>query len=414
MIKEIESTYNSLSFSVYFTNIEIILKKYPNSSVNIKKIKEYFFSFKVKEVVSNFYSSNFKRKIIRLLLIYNKINSGFEKEILKDFILFLNKGLGSVVNFKISKNTYMLYNFNTKPIFKGTLQDKEYIKDRVLEYASAFYYFPILILIFSVVEPYIKKAEYERFCRSVHNNLNLGIITGFEAYTEIETDFLYGAFVEELLTLNTADKKHLVIGKTPDSQTLEFTVKNSIILQEAYEKYGWDNLDYEEDYSKDKNISNKFRIVRGSTPYCIKFIYKRACGQRTLGRIFCWNAKYSIRINKLYDAGLSCIRNFLFFCLSGILDNCNLKQLQTSNYKQFNSYIKQYKGKRYVPEIISVVTLIALHPELQEEIISKYLVHKGQRDNILSEVNKLRKLLKKPSKSVLDEFLAEMRYYYAW
>jgi len=225
---------------------------------------------------------------------------------------------------------------------------------------------------------------------------------------------LFGALIEELLTLNTADKKRLVIGETTDCQTLEFTVKNSIILQEAYEKYGWNNLDYDEDYSKDKNISNKFRIVRGSTSYRIKFVYKRACGQRTLGRLFCWNAKHAIRINKLYDSGLSCIRNFLFFCFSGILENCNWKQLLTSNYKQFNSYIKKYKGKRYVPEIISVVTLIALHPELQEEIISKYLVHKGQRDTILSEVNKLRKLLKKPSESVLEKFVEEMRYYYAW
>ncbi len=234
MIKEISSGFYNLSFTIYWSNVESILKKYTKSKALLKRIQESFISFTTEEVIKDLYNGSYNRSVIRLLLTYNKLNTGFEAELLRDYIFCLkSSALKDIAKFKLEKTTFLTYNLYVEPLLKETSQSKDYVESRVIEYAMAFYYFSLLTIVFSAIHHFIDNTKFENFCYEVHNKLRLGILTGFEAFTEVETDFLYSLFAEELLALETADPKRLAISKS-ELQTLEYTIKNNIILQEAY------------------------------------------------------------------------------------------------------------------------------------------------------------------------------------
>ncbi len=415
--REIESSYLNLSFILYKKNLLEIIKNFNNLRSTDKELDRILSSGNIFKQSSNF---NFRvLSLIRLLVIFNKKHTGYDKSIIRTFLSLLQEGnINKVIDLKLKKQSYIVYNFYTEQAIKYIKNATLDINERVLEYAGAFYYFSLLVILFAISQDKIQSLEYKRFCSISYEKLKLGILTGLEAYTEIETDISAGAVMEELLCLNSADERKLVITKNPEKETVEFKIKDNMVFQERYLVEGriYSNLGYTEDIKKDRNLKDYFRIIKGRNPNSIKLIFKRASKQRTLGRILGFRETSKTHVYRLYESGMFCIKNMLIFCLLAILDNCNINNLKLSQYSALNQFIKNYKikGKRYVAERIAVVVLIALNPELEEEIIKKYFKHTYQKEDILKDVKKLRKLLNKPKISSLEQFISTIRRGYVW
>lgn len=413
--KEIDSSFLNLSFILYKKNFLEIVKNFTNLRSINKELDRILSSGNIFKQLRNF---NFRSiSIIKILLIFNKRYTGYDKNIIRAFLSLLQEGnIDKVIDLKLKKQTYIVYNFFTEQATKFIKKSSLDIKDRVLEYAGAFYYFSLLSILYAILQDKIFILEYKRFCNSCYEKLKLGILTGFRAYTEIETDIPSGAIIEEILCLNSADEKKLVIKKNSEKETVEFKIRNNIIFQERYWHEGYSNLEFQEDIEKDRNLKDYFRITRGSRLNSIKLIYKKASGQRTLGRILGFREISKTHVYGLYESGMFCIKNMLIFCLLAIFDNCNISNLKLSQYSALNQYIKNYKikGKRYVAERMAVIVLIALNPELEELIIKKYFKHTYQKEEILKDIKKLRQLLSKTDGSSLAQFISSIRRGYVW
>lgn len=419
LIKEVESSYDNISFTLYEKNLIGVVKEYTNSPTVVLEVENILSTYKVFEEMSTLLKPKGLSKVQELVNTYNKLYFCYEDFIIEDFYFLLQTGdYKQVVQFAAKGNSFrnVFYNFYTTKLLKFNRQSSHTVKDRVLEYAGAFYFFSLLLLLYKVLQEYISEENFTDFCYRVHEKISFGIVTGFIAYTELTLPYKYGCLAEELISLTSADEKRLSVKANPEKQTINFKIKGNYIFQETYEEYGYNDSMAVEDISKDRNLENYFRIKAGATPNSVRLVYEKANGQRTLGRIFGFNETAKIYVDKLHDSGLPCRTNMLIFCLISILRNCNFRDVKRSSYKALNSFIKGYnvKGKRYVAERIAVIALMAFRPELQQEIINDFFKHSQQRADILKDVKKLKRLLKKTNKSVLEEFMKAVRFYYAW
>ena len=417
-LKVLDSTYNNLSFVNYRRNFHEIISSFISSSRRRlqRRLDELLSS--MDSITGTIKGVLVAEETIDQLSHYNTKFTGYDEFIIKDFVnCVTNETLNKIIKYNIKKveDSYIItYNFNTEKLLQFSLQAPEVVKERVLEYAGAFYHFCLFLLMYSIISDEISPSQLDSFMRAVAEKVNLALLGGFEAYTEMEIPLSYSAFYEELSSVRTFDEKKLSITLNTEKETIAFTVKHNSIFHERYRHEEKNKVFINYDENLDRKTLNLFRITRGSQENSIKFIFKKASGQRTLGRIFGFDEEGKIHPDTLYDSGLSCIKQMLFFCFMAIIDKCRLEEVKPSKYIALDEFIKSYKGERYVTEAITVISLMALHPELKEKIIQEHLIHKDQRNNILKGVRKLEKLLEECNVKLLDTLLKQMRREYVW
>ena len=417
-LEELDSAYTNLSFLNYKRNFQEIINSFTfTSRMRLQR--------RLDELLSSMESfSGVIRRIletedtIEQLSFYNVRFTGYDEFIIDDFVNCVKEGtFKKVVKYNIKKVegiNILTYNFSTEKLLTYSLQSSETVKERVLEYAGAFYHFSLFLLMYSIISDEISSEQLKPFIRDVAEKVNLALLGGFEAYCELSLPLPYSAFYEELSSIRTVEEKKLTITSNKEKETIAFTVKDNSIFHERYrrEQKGKVFINYDE--KLDKKSLNLFRITKGSKENSIKFIFNRASGQRALSRIFGETEEGKIHPHTLYDSNLSCIKYMIFFCFMAIIDKCYLNEVKPSKYMALDEFIKTYKGQRYVTENIAVIALMAFNPELKEEITEKHLIHKEQRNNILKGVKKLEMLMKKWDISLLECLLRQIRKDYVW
>ena len=419
-LKERESQYKNISFTLFRRNFEEIIREFQGAEHGNTLNELLGSSQGIGTGMQRFMRNGVSRfSIWKLLLWYNNRYLGYNKKILKDFLWKLSTGnIDNVAKFSQNNKGrigYITYNFYPEKlqIFLGNHPLEVIGKE--LEYAGAFFYYGLLVLMLACIGITSLNKETKSLLSMLHEKITLAILTGFECQTEFQQDYPYEAVAEELMCLTSKDENKLAQTQTPEISTLEFKIKCNNIFQERYRHEGYhDNLPFFFDEEKDRKTDCTFRISKGSTLNSIIFYMKRASGQRTLGRILGFSPREVIRPNQLFDANMLAVKNLLCFSFMAIMENVSVDNLVISDFPVIDRFIKSYKGERNKADRIAVLLLVATHPELEEEIISKYFRHNKQREDFLKDLNKLKKQLKQNKESYLIKFLEDIRRSYVW
>ena len=288
----------------------------------------------------------------------------------------------------------------------------------ILDYIKMFWEFYMLIVFHSICE--IEEDNETGFFELYQKVVLNAVFTGMDMFLELELDCYYGELYEELKGFKPYNENAMYVDEFPEKQQIQFIVKNSHFLNEAYSKeYNYPkSIKETRDTKEVKAVEIELYVLRGSTDKSVR-IEVLFSGQYPISRIYSSTANQDAIINlfNMYHYGLSTDKPILYL-FKQIL-NYSKDEGKVSYYTELCKYLsKKQKDlkKSFVDKTLPIILLI-LHKRPEEAdfktLLDKYFkpTDKQLRAETRKIYNELTSVLRPKKTRLIDKFRRELERY---